>query len=287
MAHGDVSQRRRRRLRDNPVTISAADRDNIAYPTAVAQVALNPAFSRGSCRKAEDRPLDAGFQRRVCAMRVKAFAVLAVLSATSLPAFAQSYRGGDPCYSGGGNRQAVGAVLGAVVGGLLGNGVASHKNREEGALLGGVVGAVAGSEIGRTNARCAEAYSGPDRGFTDSRAPYPDQYSRSTYSDDLDGQYDRRDDYAYGSGGRYDDSHRNDHYSQSYAYDPDDRDNSRQLLGDDRLARGDDADRYPSRNVIQQCAPVRQRTRLPDGSVEVRVVEACRRATYGDWELQN
>ena len=220
-------------------------------------------------------------------MRMKAFAVLAVLSATSLPAFAQSYRSTDPCYSTQGNRQAVGAVLGAVVGGLLGNGVASNKNREEGALLGGVVGAVAGSEIGRNSNRCAEAYSGTDRGFTDPRAPYPDQYSRSTYNDDLDGQYGARDDYRYAPGYGEDGSYQNDRYSQSDDYDRDYRYNSRQYSGDHGLARGEGAGRYPSQDVTQECTPVRQKTRLPDGSVEVRVVEACRRAYYGDWKTRN
>lgn len=46
-------------------------------------------------------------------------------------------------------QQVIGGGAGALIGGLLGNSVASKKNRTEGAVLGGVIGALAGSQIGR------------------------------------------------------------------------------------------------------------------------------------------
>ncbi len=52
------------------------------------------------------------------------------------------------------NRTAGGAVIGGVLGALLGREVADRGVRGEGAALGAVVGAVAGGAIGRSTARC-------------------------------------------------------------------------------------------------------------------------------------
>jgi hypothetical protein len=73
---------------------------------------------------------------------------LATLGAAA-PALAQS----DPLIPGvtgcgaSGNKQAGGAVLGALAGGLLGNSVSGH-NRTTGTLLGAAVGGAAGSAVG-------------------------------------------------------------------------------------------------------------------------------------------
>lgn len=50
-----------------------------------------------------------------------------------------------------GNR---GTLVGAVVGGLLGNRIAGRGNRTGGTIIGAGVGAVAGHEIGRNGVRC-------------------------------------------------------------------------------------------------------------------------------------
>jgi hypothetical protein len=47
-----------------------------------------------------------------------------------------------------------GTILGAIAGGLLGNGVAGRGDRTLGTLLGGGVGALAGRAIDRSNSRC-------------------------------------------------------------------------------------------------------------------------------------
>ncbi|MGE0739840.1 MAG: glycine zipper 2TM domain-containing protein [Hyphomonadaceae bacterium] len=52
------------------------------------------------------------------------------------------------------NRTAGGAIIGGIVGALLGREVADRGVRGEGALLGAVVGATAGGAIGRNSAQC-------------------------------------------------------------------------------------------------------------------------------------
>lgn len=47
-----------------------------------------------------------------------------------------------------------GTILGAIAGGLIGNGVAGRGDRLLGTVLGGGVGAVAGNSIDRNNRRC-------------------------------------------------------------------------------------------------------------------------------------
>ncbi|MET0544754.1 MAG: glycine zipper domain-containing protein [Caulobacterales bacterium] len=100
-----------------------------------------------------------------------------------------------------------GGILGAVAGGLFGNGVAAHKNRTEGAVLGAVVGAVAGNAIGKSNSQCStvssysrsSSYSDP-RPYSESR--YDDRYAdERDYRDDRDYR-DYRDDGYYDRGDR-------------------------------------------------------------------------------------
>jgi outer membrane lipoprotein SlyB len=70
----------------------------------------------------------------------------------------RSYRGSDRKYRG--YRAAercrrddgtTGAVVGAIAGGLIGNGVAGRGDRTAGTLVGGVLGALAGREVERSN----------------------------------------------------------------------------------------------------------------------------------------
>jgi outer membrane lipoprotein SlyB len=64
-----------------------------------------------------------------------------------IPAQAQTLVPGVTGCSASGNKQVMGAGLGAVAGGLLGNSIAGH-NRTTGTLLGAAAGAAAGSAVG-------------------------------------------------------------------------------------------------------------------------------------------
>ena len=55
------------------------------------------------------------------------------------------------------NRSAGGALLGAVIGGALGNAVAGHGARAEGTVLGAVVGGGIGLAAGRSSVRCDDS----------------------------------------------------------------------------------------------------------------------------------
>jgi hypothetical protein len=81
------------------------------------------------------------------------------------------------------NRTAGGAVIGGLIGALLGREVADRGVRNEGTLLGAVVGAAAGGAIGRSSARCDEAPQGAyDPYYGHSSEQYPPYYE-----DDLEG----------------------------------------------------------------------------------------------------
>jgi hypothetical protein len=64
------------------------------------------------------------------------------------PGYAVPVNGRDPCRSWG-----AGAVIGAIAGGLIGNGVAGHRDRGLGTVIGAGLGAVTGTAIER-NQRC-------------------------------------------------------------------------------------------------------------------------------------
>lgn len=122
---------------------------------------------------------------------IAAAALVAALGAIQ-PAAAQQYRSyhdehvatQQQCGSSRNNRTAGGAVIGGVLGALLGREVADRGTRGEGAALGAVVGAVAGGAVGRSTARCGQvdgsAYD-PYYG-----RPYADQgqYSQGPYERD-------------------------------------------------------------------------------------------------------
>lgn len=132
---------------------------------------------------------------------IAAAALVAALGAVQ-PASAQQYRSyhdehvatQQQCGASRGNRTAGGAVIGGVLGALLGREVADRGVRGEGAALGAVVGAVAGGAVGRSTARCGQvdgsAYD-PYYG-----RPYAEQgYGNQGYSQ---GPYER--DYGDDSG---------------------------------------------------------------------------------------
>ncbi|MGQ0531242.1 MAG: glycine zipper 2TM domain-containing protein [Caulobacteraceae bacterium] len=122
-------------------------------------------------------------------------AMATMLTAFAQPAAAQQYRSYHDehvanqyeCERSRNNRTAGGAVIGGIVGALLGREIAGNRGvRDEGTGLGAVVGAVAGGAIGRSSARCDSAPEGD----------YDPYYGRP-YSQG-DGYYRGDDDDLYG-----------------------------------------------------------------------------------------
>lgn len=125
---------------------------------------------------------------------IAAAALVAALGAVQ-PAVAQQYRSyhdehvatQQQCGQSRNDRTAGGAVIGGVLGALLGREVADRGVRGEGAALGAVVGAVAGGAVGRSTARCGQVdgsaydpyYGRPyaDQGYQQ-QAPYQEPYYR-------------------------------------------------------------------------------------------------------------
>ncbi|MBL8536254.1 MAG: glycine zipper 2TM domain-containing protein [Hyphomonadaceae bacterium] len=96
------------------------------------------------------------------------------------------------------NRTAGGAVIGGILGAVLGSNAAADGHRGDGTALGAVVGAAAGAAIGRSSAQC-------DRVVQGSYDPYTGQYRRYEdndpyYRDDsgLEGGPYRESGYGYG-----------------------------------------------------------------------------------------
>jgi hypothetical protein len=144
-------------------------------------------------------------------MRGKVLVAATAMAAALLgvqPAAAQQYRtyhdahvaNQYQCQQSRNNRTAGGAVIGGILGAVLGhNAAGSRSTRDEGTALGAVVGAVAGGAIGRNTARCDDvAQGGYDPYYGQAYSQYPDR----------DGYY--RDDDRYG--GRYEDSYYGDGY---------------------------------------------------------------------------
>jgi hypothetical protein len=96
----------------------------------------------------------------------------AALAGAAAPAQAQTLIPGVTGCGASGNKQAGGAVVGALAGGLLGNSVSGH-NRTTGALLGAAVGAAAGSAVG-----CQMQHNDEQRAVADAR------YAPRTYRHD-------------------------------------------------------------------------------------------------------
>lgn len=140
--------------------------------------------------------------KRQALFAASAFALMAMAQ----PASAQQYStyhdahvAAQQCQQSRTNRTAGGAVIGGLLGAVLGHNVAGgHGSRDEGTALGAVVGAVAGGAIGRGTANCNTQVQG-------SYDPY---YGQAQYPDQ--GYYGREDEY-YGDndyGYRGDDGYR-------------------------------------------------------------------------------
>lgn len=131
-------------------------------------------------------------------MRGQAFiaaTALAAMMAVAQPASAQQYRSyhdehvynQQQCGQSRQNRTAGGAVIGGVLGALLGREVADRGVRGEGAALGAVVGAVAGGAVGRSTARCNSVPQGSyDPYYGQAQQPYYGSNGQQPYYGDED-----------------------------------------------------------------------------------------------------
>ena len=106
--------------------------------------------------------------------RTFAIAAAAAVLATSLavPQFAaaqstRSYGSGDICREARRDSGHKGALVGGVLGAVIGSQVAGNGAKTEGAVLGGVVGAAAGNQVGRNRINCKG---------------YPSRVAQSNYS---------------------------------------------------------------------------------------------------------
>lgn len=141
-------------------------------------------------------------------MKRQAFLAAAAM-ATALvsvqPASAQQYptyhdahvANQQQCQTSRNNRTVGGAVVGGIVGALLGREVADRGVRGEGALLGAVVGATAGGAIGRNTAQCNQVPQG------DYDPYYGNAQYRDYRDDDLYGGPYGDDGYYRGGDDRY------------------------------------------------------------------------------------
>ncbi len=85
--------------------------------------------------------------------RLKLVAALAAAGSLSLPVLAHA-QDQDPCHGRRNEATAGGAVVGGLIGGVLGSNVAARHHRGDGTLAGAVVGGLIGSQVGRSNVKC-------------------------------------------------------------------------------------------------------------------------------------
>ncbi len=129
-------------------------------------------------------------------MRGQVFVAATAMAAALMsvqPASAQQYRtyhdehvaNHYQCQQSRNNRTAGGAVIGGILGAVLGhNAAGSRSTRDEGRVLGAVVGAVAGGAIGRNTARCDQVPQGAYDPY------YGQSYSQSGYNEPYYGDDD-------------------------------------------------------------------------------------------------
>ena len=84
---------------------------------------------------------------------LKSFLLAGLAASALIPAAAQAQ---DACQRARANNEAVGTLLGAVGGALLGNAVSSHGGKPGGTIIGGVGGAVVGNRIAASGTKCGE-----------------------------------------------------------------------------------------------------------------------------------
>ncbi len=215
-------------------------------------------------------------------MRIK-LACLTIAAASfaplALPAHAQqSYN--SACSKVKNDRQAMGAVLGGLAGGLIGNQSAGRGARDEGTALGLVVGGLVGSQLAKGDIRCpSQVYTAPNYGYD----PYADQYAQDRYATSYNdyrqpyssgyGEYGYSAPYSYSAGASSRRHYQDRKYPNNY---------NSELAGGVHDSYKRDYD-FASR----ECAEAKQITRLPDGTEIHRPIEACREAYYGDWSVED
>ena len=205
-------------------------------------------------------------------MRLKAALLIGFIAATAMPAAAQGYA--RSCGDARASNQIGGAVLGSILGGIAGSNIAASGHRHDGTAVGAVLGGLVGAGVGGSGPNCNYAPQGgplppppgtyaPGYGYNGGQGQgYGGQYSE--YPSDP----------GYSSG--YGDDYRDDPYYE------DQSSRQRRVYADDNRSyrRNDD---YAGRD----CSEATQITRLPDGTVIRRPVEACRDAYYGDWRVRD
>lgn len=139
-------------------------------------------------------------------MRGQVFIAAAALALTAFaqPAAAQQYPSyhdehvtlQQQCQQSRNNRTVGGAVIGGLIGAVLGSNVAGDGHRGDGTALGAVVGAAAGGAIGRSTAKCGEPEGSYD--------PYYGQQN----------QYNQNDPYAHDNSGLEGGPYRQSGYEQ-------------------------------------------------------------------------
>jgi Glycine zipper 2TM domain len=151
-------------------------------------------------------------------MRGQAFiAATALILASVQPAAAQQYRDyhdehvvtQEQCQRARNGNTAAGAVVGGLLGAVLGSQVSGSGRRGDGSLLGGVIGAATGAAIARGNTRCEQVPQGsydPYSGQGYGQGPYKRDdsgleggpYQESAYGRDYGRDYARGDDCRMG-----------------------------------------------------------------------------------------
>ncbi len=103
-----------------------------------------------------------------------------LIAAMVLPGLAT---GATRCRQDNSDRKAVGTVLGAVAGGLLGNAVSSGGGREGGTVIGAVGGAVIGNKLASSSGDACPhgyvAYEDDERGSRDHHEAGPDRHDQT------------------------------------------------------------------------------------------------------------
>jgi len=158
----------------------------------------------------------------------KAFVAATAMAAALMgaqPAAAQHYRSYhdehvanyEQCQRSRNNRTVGGAVIGGLLGAVVGhNAAGSRATRDEGRVLGAVVGAVAGGAIGRNTARCEQVPQGAyDPYYGQAYGQYPDD---GYYRDDED-LYGGHDGYYRDRDCREEQVVRRDRYGRRYVED--------------------------------------------------------------------
>jgi hypothetical protein len=212
-------------------------------------------------------------------MRFKALILVSAIAATAMPAFAQDY--GRNCHQAQSSNQIGGAVIGSIIGGVLGSNVAANGHRDGGTAVGAVLGGIVGSGIGKDSVNC-----GPNIRYAPGSTVNPNpNYGGPGYNQYGYGQPG----YGYGPGPV-------NSYPASPGYSPprygdDDwyRDDPRAggYRSDDLYGRDDRAYKRSDDYAGQDCSEAVQITKMPDGSEIRRPIAVCRDAYYGDWQVRD